>query len=142
MPSATRLSACCRAGDHTVIAVETSRQLGLGTNVANAKGLPTLGSDGKVPDDLGQKYAQMILEADGFAEVRRTATAACWAAAALQQQPAGRLPTLRCALRTAELQSCSAARAGLSLHSRAPLTAPWTAPAPRTGVPRAQVLHR
>jgi hypothetical protein len=58
-------------GDHTVIAKETARQLGLGTEIANAKGLPMMEADGKVPTDLGQKYGRMILEADGFAEVGR-----------------------------------------------------------------------
>ncbi len=52
-----------------VIARETAAQLSLGTNIANAKGLPGLPADGKVPSDLGQKYGAMILAADGFAEV-------------------------------------------------------------------------
>jgi hypothetical protein len=62
----------CRlcAGDHGVIAKETARQLGLGTNIPDAAGLPTLGADGKIPKDLGKKYGKMILEADGFAQVR------------------------------------------------------------------------
>jgi H+-transporting ATPase len=69
-------------GDHTVIAKETCRQLGLGTEIYNAKGLPTLGADGKVPDDLGAKYAKMILEADGFAEVGGGTVCACCACCA------------------------------------------------------------
>ena len=53
----------------TVIAKETARQLGLGTNITTARGLPTLDASGHVPDDLGTKYGPMILAADGFAEV-------------------------------------------------------------------------
>ena len=56
-------------GDHGVIAKETARTLGLGTNIQDANGLPTLDADGKVPKDLGKKYGKMILEADGFAQV-------------------------------------------------------------------------
>jgi hypothetical protein len=64
------LAASQSAGDHGVIAKETARQLGLGTNIPDAAGLPTLGADGKIPNDLGKKYGKMILEADGFAQVR------------------------------------------------------------------------
>jgi hypothetical protein len=53
-----------------VIAKETARQLGLGTNIPDAAGLPTMDADGKIPKDLGKKYGKMILEADGFAQVR------------------------------------------------------------------------
>jgi len=55
-------------GDHTAIAKETARQLGIGTNILNAVGLPSLGADGSIPKDL-DKYAPMIIEADGFAQV-------------------------------------------------------------------------
>ena len=55
-------------GDHTAIAKETARVLGIGTNILNAVGLPSLGADGKPPADL-DKYAPMIIEADGFAQV-------------------------------------------------------------------------
>jgi H+-transporting ATPase len=47
-------------GDHTVIAKETARQLGLGTEIANAKGLPMMDADGKVPKDLGKKYGKTL----------------------------------------------------------------------------------
>ncbi len=47
------------AGDHTVIAKETARMLGMGTCIADASGLPSLDADGKVPKDLGKKYGQM-----------------------------------------------------------------------------------
>jgi len=55
-------------GDHTAIAKETARVLGIGTNILNAHGLPSLEADGKAPADL-HKYAPMIIEADGFAQV-------------------------------------------------------------------------
>ena len=55
-------------GDHTAIAKETARQLGIGTNILNAVGLPSLDAEGKPPKDL-DKYAPMIIEADGFAQV-------------------------------------------------------------------------
>jgi hypothetical protein len=44
--------------------------LGLGTNIPDATGLPTMEADGKIPKDLGKKYGKMILDADGFAQVR------------------------------------------------------------------------
>lgn len=66
-----RLSVVC-AGDHGVIAKETARMLGLGTNIPDAAGLPTMDADGKIPKDLGKKYGKMILEADGFAQVRHS----------------------------------------------------------------------
>jgi H+-transporting ATPase len=56
-------------GDQVLIAKEMSRILGLGTNVADAAGLPSMDADGKIPADLGKKYGRMILEADGFAQV-------------------------------------------------------------------------
>jgi hypothetical protein len=56
-------------GDHQVIAKETARQLGLGTNIPDAANLPTMDADGKIPKDLGKKYGKMILDADGFAQV-------------------------------------------------------------------------
>jgi len=56
-------------GDHTVIAKETARQLGMGTNIQGSEQLPSMGADGKVPKDLGKKYGKIILDADGFAQV-------------------------------------------------------------------------
>ena len=56
-------------GDQVLIAKEMSRILGLGTDIQDASGLPSLDADGKVPKDLGAKYGRMILEADGFAQV-------------------------------------------------------------------------
>jgi len=56
-------------GDHLVIAKETSRVLGLGTNVMGATGLPVLSTDGGVPDNLVEKFGDMIIPPDGFAQV-------------------------------------------------------------------------
>lgn len=56
-------------GDHVVIAVETARTLGMGTNIKETQGLPEMGKDGKVPDKLGEKFGPMIEAADGFAHV-------------------------------------------------------------------------
>ena len=56
-------------GDQVLIAKEMSRILGLGTNIPDAAGLPTMDADGTIPKDLGAKYGKMILEADGFAQV-------------------------------------------------------------------------
>ncbi len=56
-------------GDHTVIAIETSRVLGMGTNIKNSAGLPVLGDGGTVPTDLVEKHAADIVPADGFAQV-------------------------------------------------------------------------
>jgi H+-transporting ATPase len=56
-------------GDQVVIACETSRTLGLGTNIKGAQGLPDMDPTGKVPKDLGTKYGKMIAAADGFAQV-------------------------------------------------------------------------
>ena len=55
-------------GDHHVIAVETARVLGMGTNIQGSTGLPVLGEGGKVPDNL-QQYDEQIIPADGFAGV-------------------------------------------------------------------------
>ena len=49
--------------------------LGLGTNIPDAAGLPTMDADGKIPKDLGEKYGKMIIEADGFAQV---SVKICW----------------------------------------------------------------
>lgn len=56
-------------GDHLLIAKETSRMLGLGTNIQDPTGLPTMDADGKAPKDLGKKFGKVIMEADGFAQV-------------------------------------------------------------------------
>ncbi|CAG9466903.1 unnamed protein product [Pedinophyceae sp. YPF-701] len=56
-------------GDHTLIAKEMCRMLSMGDQVLGPEGLPTLPPDGKVPDDLGRRYGQLILDTDGFAQV-------------------------------------------------------------------------
>ncbi|KNC83072.1 hypothetical protein SARC_04665 [Sphaeroforma arctica JP610] len=56
-------------GDHGVIAKETCRQLGMGTNVQGTEGIPPLDENGDPPKNLGKILGDRILEADGFAEV-------------------------------------------------------------------------
>lgn len=58
-------------GDHGVIAKETARMLGLGSEIYSCKkvGLPGLDEGNKVPKDVIPKFGQMIVQADGFAEV-------------------------------------------------------------------------
>ena len=56
-------------GDHALIAKETARILGMGTNIQDARGLPSMDADGKCPKDLAEKYGEMIMAADGFAQV-------------------------------------------------------------------------
>ncbi|GIL72639.1 hypothetical protein Vretimale_4385 [Volvox reticuliferus] len=56
-------------GDNLLIAKETARVLGMGTNIQDPKSLPSMDADGKAPKDLGRKYGKVILEADGFAQV-------------------------------------------------------------------------
>jgi hypothetical protein len=71
---------CACAGDHVLIAKETARMLGMNTNIKDSKGLPSMGSDGKVPKDLAKNFGQMIMEADGFAQAgacTRAHTHAC-----------------------------------------------------------------
>ena len=56
-------------GDQVLIAKEMSRMLGLGSNIADAEGLPTMEANGKIPKNLGATYGPMIIAADGFAQV-------------------------------------------------------------------------
>lgn len=56
-------------GDHQVIAKETARQLGMGTNILLCEGLPPLGPNGEIPKDLGEKFGATILGSNGFAQV-------------------------------------------------------------------------
>lgn len=58
-------------GDHVLIAKETARMLGMSTNIKDAKGLPSMDADGKIPKDLGKNFGEIILDADGFGQVRR-----------------------------------------------------------------------
>jgi H+-transporting ATPase len=69
MPTVQLLLHAVSAGDHAVIAKETARALGLGANIQEAAGLPSMEADGKIPKDLGKKYGAMIIAADGFAQV-------------------------------------------------------------------------
>ena len=59
-------------GDHVAIAKECARQLGIGTNILDAQGLPSLDADGKAPKNL-HEYAGLIQSADGFAQARARA---------------------------------------------------------------------
>lgn len=52
-----------------LIAKETARQLGMGTNIQGANKLPSFDASEGIPKDLAEKYGDMILEADGFAQV-------------------------------------------------------------------------
>eukprot|EP00884_Botryococcus_braunii_P018072 jgi/Botrbrau1/4949/Bobra.0122s0027.1 len=56
-------------GDNVLIARETARTLGMGTNILTTEGLPEMGPNGEVPKDLGKKYGKWVLDADGFAQV-------------------------------------------------------------------------
>lgn len=63
-------------GDHKLIAKETARVLGLGTEIGDATGLPMLLEGGKIPSDL-MNYFPLIERGNGFAQVfpvRRTHT--------------------------------------------------------------------
>lgn len=55
-------------GDHVLIAKETARVLGLGTEIGDASGLPMLEEGGKVPQDL-MTYLPLIEHGNGFAQV-------------------------------------------------------------------------
>jgi H+-transporting ATPase len=55
-------------GDHVLIAKETARQLGMGTNILDPIGLPHLGENNKIPDDL-KDYGPIVVDADGFGQV-------------------------------------------------------------------------
>jgi H+-transporting ATPase len=55
-------------GDHKLIAKETARVLGLGTEIGDATGLPMLLEGGKIPSDL-MNYFPLIERGNGFAQV-------------------------------------------------------------------------
>ena len=60
-------------GDHILIAKETCRRLGIGENILSAEHLPMLHPETKVkPCDLKNTHGEIILNADGFAQVRFT----------------------------------------------------------------------
>jgi H+-transporting ATPase len=57
-------------GDHLLIAKETAKQLGMNDYIKSAEGLPLLDPvTKKKPPYLAKQYGDMILAADGFAEV-------------------------------------------------------------------------
>ena len=57
-------------GDHLLIAKETARRLDMGDNILLSDGLPLLDPVTKQkPKDLAQKYGDIVLAADGFAQV-------------------------------------------------------------------------
>ena len=51
-----------------LIAKETARALGMGTDIRTPEGLPSMTEDGRMPKNLGRDYAHVILPADGFAQ--------------------------------------------------------------------------
>ena len=46
-------------GDHLLIAKETARVLGMGTQIDDAQGLPMLEEGGKIPDDLMRRSRRL-----------------------------------------------------------------------------------
>ena len=57
-------------GDHLLIAKETCRRLSMGDYILDASGLPTLDLKTKEkPKNLSRDYGEMIVNADGFAQV-------------------------------------------------------------------------
>eukprot|EP01034_Spumella_vulgaris_P021561 gene21561-27599_t len=57
-------------GDHLLIAKETCRRLAMGCNICSPERLPKLDPETNTkPPNLGRDYGEMILDADGFAEV-------------------------------------------------------------------------
>ena len=57
-------------GDHKTIAIETCRQLGMGTNVLGADRLPVVKAEElEKMDNLGRDYGGLVEASDGFAQV-------------------------------------------------------------------------
>jgi H+-transporting ATPase len=57
-------------GDHLLIARNTAQQLEMGTRIFPPESLPVLDPDTKAkPADLGKNYGDLVLIADGFAQV-------------------------------------------------------------------------
>lgn len=52
-----------------VIARETARQLGMGTNILGCDGLPSLGPNGEIPPNLGETLGPKAMGCNGFAQV-------------------------------------------------------------------------
>ena len=57
-------------GDNVLIARETARALGMGTDIRTAELLPQMMDDGRMPPHLGRDYGHIVLPADGFAQVQ------------------------------------------------------------------------
>ena len=59
-------------GDHLLIAIETAKRLSLGHKILSAEGLPSLDPKTKLkPLNLANDYGDLILNADGFAQVKQ-----------------------------------------------------------------------
>ncbi|KPA78643.1 putative mitochondrial P-type H -ATPase, putative (H1A-1) [Leptomonas pyrrhocoris] len=56
-------------GDHVLIAKEMCRMLNLDPNILTADKLPKVKDANDLPDDLGEKYGDMMLSVGGFAQV-------------------------------------------------------------------------
>ena len=57
-------------GDHMLIAKETCRRLGMGDDILSAEHLPGLDPEtSEKPQNLSDIHGEMILRADGFAQV-------------------------------------------------------------------------
>lgn len=56
-------------GDHVLIAKEMCRMLDLDPNILTADRLPHLDNPNELPDDMGEKYGDMMLQVGGFAQV-------------------------------------------------------------------------
>ncbi len=56
-------------GDNLLIARETAKALGMGTDIRTSELLPQMMDDGRMPPHLGRDYGHVILPADGFAQV-------------------------------------------------------------------------
>ncbi|EPY19422.1 H+-transporting ATPase [Strigomonas culicis] len=56
-------------GDHLLIAKEMCRMLNLDPNILTADKLPKIKDANDLPDDLGEKYGDMMLSVGGFAQV-------------------------------------------------------------------------
>ncbi|KAG5186014.1 H+-exporting ATPase golden alga [Tribonema minus] len=52
-----------------VIARETARQLGMGTNILGCENLPSLGPNGEIPPNLGDTVGKLAYGCNGFAQV-------------------------------------------------------------------------
>ena len=57
-------------GDHLLIAKNTAKTLAMGDKILSSENLPMLDPETKQkPPDLGKTYGNMVLAADGFAQM-------------------------------------------------------------------------